>query len=148
MKHLKKLAYLLPLVSLIACNEKPRTAVEGTWKLLSATTIKNKNEVSVEKFEGQEMIKIINNSHFSFIRHDLENGKGKNPVFSAGAGTYKIDGKKYSEHLTFCNYREVEGMTVNFDIEINKDTLTMTGLEEKKEIGLSQTIIEKYIRVK
>src|SRR5690606_3992153 len=96
---------------------------------------------------GQKMIKILNKTHFSFLRHDLDSGKSTSPVFVAGGGRYSFEGQKYTEHLEYCNYREWEGHEFDFEIKFVGDTLIQQGVEEIKDLGVNRMIIEKYVRI-
>lgn len=93
------------------------------------------------------MLKIINDSHFAFVRHDLNKGTDTaNKIFSAGAGRYALKGNQYTEHLDFFDMREWEGHSFNFTISINNDTLVQQGIEKVENLGIDRLIIEKYIR--
>jgi hypothetical protein len=138
-----------------ACNDSVPTketpvvtnSLEGTWKLVSATTIKMTDTTVTDFATGQEMIKVINKSHFAFLRHDTNQGKDT-AIFSAGGGTYTLAGDKYTELLQYCSDRGWEGHTFNFTVSIKEDTLLQTGVEKLEKENVDQFIIEKYLRVK
>jgi hypothetical protein len=93
------------------------------------------------------MIKIINDSHFSFLRHDL--GKGKDTaIYEAGGGIYTLKDDTYTELLEFCSYREWVGRSFEFKVSIEKDTLVQKGKEKLPDLGIDRVIIERYVRVK
>ncbi len=120
----------------------------GTWKLLTGTLIE-KGDTSVTDYtKGVSFIKIINDSHFSFIQHDLKNGKDSTAVFSAGAGSYSLKDSLYTEHLEYCSAREWEGHDFTFTIDIRDDTLIQRGVEKIDSLGINRLNIERYIRVK
>jgi hypothetical protein len=151
----KKLAPFALCILFFSCTEKPaETAasslpLEGTWRLFSGTTITGKDTVNTDYTQGQQMLKILNDSHFAFVLHDLNKGQDTaNKIFSAGAGTYTLNGDQYSEHLDFCNQREWEGHTFNFTVAINNDTLVQQGVEKVENLGVDRLIIERYVRVK
>jgi len=123
-------------------------SLQGTWRLFSGTTITKGDTVVTDYTKGQQMIKIINKTHFAFMRHDLTNGKEANPVFEAGGGRYSLSGNHYTEHLDYCNLREWEGKSFDFTVSIRKDTLIQQGLEKVDEAGVNRIIIEKYLSVK
>lgn len=52
------------------------------------------------------MIKIINETHFSFLNHDMKKGKDSTKVFVAGGGRYTLEGDQYNEFLEYCSARE------------------------------------------
>jgi len=138
-----KLLFIGLLLFFISCSQKNEDQLLGTWKLLSSETIRT-NTTVVDTLPGQIMLKIINETHFSFLRHDLDS----NQVFVAGGGTYNLTDDKYTENLDFCNYREWENHKFDFNIKITNDTLVQKGVEELEEIGIKQTIIETYVKVK
>lgn len=93
------------------------------------------------------MIKIINATHFAFLKHDLTHGKDS-AIYESGAGKYTLEGNQYTEHLDFCNAREWEGHNFQFTVTISNDTLLQTGIEKLENLGVNRLIIEKYARVK
>lgn len=120
----------------------------GTWRLLTGVTVENKDTTLVDYTKGQELIKIITPTHFSFLRHDLNNGKDSTATFVAGGGKAKITSDKYTEYLTFCNYRDWEGGTFEFDYSIKNDTLIIKGIEKIEKLGVNHLNIETYIKEK
>ncbi|WP_421869730.1 hypothetical protein [Marinoscillum sp.] len=123
--------------------------IQGTWRLLSGTTIQGTDTTVTDYTRDQKVLKIINQTHFAFIRHDLSKGKDStNSIFVAGAGAYSLQGNKYTENLEFCSYRPWEGNNFSFEMEFNHDTLVQTGIEKIEELGVDQIIIERYVRNK
>lgn len=122
--------------------------VNGTWRLLSATIVEGGDTTVTDYQSGQMAIKIINDTHFSFFRHDLNKGKDSTAVFVAGAGSYSLKGNEYTEHLEYCNYREWEDNTFSFDLSLAGDTLIQTGIEKIEELGVDRINTETYIRIK
>lgn len=149
----KGIGFIIVVSMLISCSntgtmDKPAKTgkpIEGTWKLVSATTIKGKDSTVTDYTRGQEMIKVINGSHFAFLRHDLNQGKDT-AIFGAGGGTYTLSGDKYTEMLQYCNERGWEGHSFSFTVSIKGDTLLQTGVEKLEKENVDQFIIEKYIR--
>jgi len=129
-------------------HQQPPISLVGTWKLISGTTI-TKGDTSVVVYtKNQKMIKIINKSHFAFLRHDLKKGKDADSVYESGGGTYTLSGNKYTEYLEYCSAREWEDKKFQFNVTIKKDTLIQQGFEKVEETGVNHEIIEKYIRIK
>jgi len=146
---------LFLIITVISCkNENEPQPIEtkqnlvGTWRLISGLTIKGKDTAFTDYTQNQEMIKIINQTHFAFLRHDLNNGKDSLALYSAGGGTYDLDGSTYTEHLGFLNFREWEGHDFTFEITLKGDSLIQTGIERIEDLGIDQKIIETYIREK
>lgn len=146
---------LLITVVLMSCNTPPAEKAQtdnnlpilGTWKLISGTLIEKYDTAITDYTKGQKMIKIINDTHFSFLRHDLAKGKDS-AVYSSGGGSYTLAGDQYIEHLEFCDDRQWEGNSFKFTVKINNDTLIQTGIEKIDSLGINRLNIEKYVRVK
>src|ERR1041385_5039520 len=79
--------------------------IEGTWKLLTGTLIEKGDTTVTDYTKGKEFIKIINETHFAFLDHDLNKGKDSTAEFSCGGGSYSLDNDQYTEHLQYCNDR-------------------------------------------
>ncbi|HXS57339.1 MAG TPA: hypothetical protein VN726_14510 [Hanamia sp.] len=120
----------------------------GTWRLISGTTMDNKDTIVTDYTKDKSFIKIINDTHFSFLSHDLSKGKTPPALFSAGGGAYSLNGDEYTEHLEYCSDREWEGNDFKFKITINNDTLVQTGIEKIDSLGVNRINTEKYVRIK
>ena len=149
--------FMLITVILISCTSPTENAVsakaavplEGTWKLLTGTTIQKTDTTVTDYTKGKEFIKIINNNHFAFLSHDLDKGKDTaTALFSSGGGSYSLKDGAYTEHLEYCNDRQWEGNSFDFTIVINGDTLTQTGIEKVENLGINRMNIERYVRLK
>lgn len=144
------------LMIICSCNTQVKTEVkdsaslpiEGTWRLVSGRVTTKKDTTFTDYTKGQEMIKILNKTHFAFLRHDLSGGKQPDAVYAAGGGTYTLDGNKYSEHLAFFNDRNWENHDFHFTVEIKGDTLFQSGVEKIDSLGIDQVILETYVKVK
>lgn len=142
---------IISLLVLISCNNQQESQVPepiplvGTWELISATTIQG-DSVEHKDLSGKRMIKIINESHFAFLNHDINEKSDSLKFFVSGGGKYQLTGNQYVEFLEYCNFREWEGNTFEFTVEINGDTLTQRGFEKIEELGVDQEIIEVYLR--
>ncbi|MEP6682544.1 MAG: hypothetical protein ABJA35_04755 [Parafilimonas sp.] len=121
--------------------------MQGTWKLLTGTLIEKGDTTVTDYTKDKSFIKIINDTHFAFLMHDLNKGKDS-AEFSSGGGAYTLNDSAYTEHLEYCNDRQWEGNDFSFTITINNDTLTQTGIEKIDSIGVNRLNIEKYVRLK
>jgi hypothetical protein len=128
-----------PLILLIVCawscqkNEtaKEKNQLEGTWQLISGTLIEQGDTTVTDYTRDLQMIKIINDSHFAFLNHDLKKGKDSLAAqFVAGGGHYELNGDQYTEHLEYCSAREWEGNDFVFTVSVENDTLTQQGVEK------------------
>ncbi len=156
MRNYKNTAFVFMTAVLMACGaengkngsnaaEKPIT---GTWQLLTATIIENGDTSVTDYTKGVSFIKIINDTHFAFLQHDLNKGKDSASVFVAGGGSYSVKDSLYTEHLQYCSAREWEGNDFTFAITLNNDTLTQYGVEKVESAGVNRINIEKYVRIK
>ena len=153
---LKNLPLLL-ILALCACNQPKanhqstdRQPIAGTWQLLTDRIITKGDTVNTFPVKGssQGMIKMYNGTHFAFFMHDTSHGKVKTPVYDTGAGTYKLTGTDYSEHLEYCNYRDWENRDFKFKLTIRNDTLTQRGIERIDSLKVNHEIVETYVRIK
>lgn len=146
--------YCLAVISILltSCNTKntetteATVPIQGTWKLLTGTLIEKGDTTVTDYTKETEFIKIINDTHFAFLSHDLN--KDSVASFSAGGGHYTLKDGSYTEHLEYCNAREWEGNNFDFTVTINNDTLTQKGVEKIDSLGVNRLNIEKYVRVK
>jgi hypothetical protein len=143
----------ITFILLTSCNTNQNTEtlqatvpIQGTWKLLTGTLIEKGDTTVTDYTKTSEFIKIINDTHFAFLSHDLN--KDSVASFSAGGGHYTLKDSSYTEHLEFCNAREWEGNNFDFTITINNDTLTQKGIEKIDSLDVNRLNIEKYVRVK
>jgi len=147
---------LIILLVFISCNaatvnEESKQSIlpiEGTWKLLSGTTIEKGDSTITDYTTNLRFIKIINKTHFAFFSHDINKGKDSAAVFSSGAGNYSLTDSTYTEHLEYCNDRQWEDNDFKFIVTINNDTLIQKGIEKIENIGVNRINIEKYVRLK
>ena len=147
---------IIIVTGIISCGTAPQTndskqasvPITGTWKLFSGTLIEKGDTTVTDYTKNQSFIKIINNSHFAFLLHDLKNGKDSSAVFSSGGGSYSLKDSLYTEHLEYCSDRQWEGHDFQFTITIQNDTLTQKGVEKIEKIGVDRINIERYVRVK
>lgn len=122
--------------------------IEGTWKLLTGTTISKGDTTTIQYTQGQSFIKIINKSHFAFMDHDLDKGKDSaSAIYVSGGGPYTLNDTTYTEHLEYCSDRQWEGHDFGFTVSIHGDTLIQKGVEKAQDIGVNRINIEKYVRL-
>lgn len=128
--------------------KKTQIPIVGTWKLISGTTIE-KGDTVVTDYSGKiSFIKIINDTHFAFLKHDVAKGKDSAAQYGSGGGRYSLVDSLYTEHLEYCTGREWEGNDFSFTVTIKNDTLTQSGIEKIESAGINRINIEKYYRLK
>ena len=127
---------------------KPDIApIAGTWKLITGTLIEKGDTTVTDYTKNISFIKIINDTHFAFLQHDLNKGKDSAAVFVSGGGKYSLTDSSYTEHLEYCTAREWEGHDFTFSVTIKNDTLIQSGVEKVESAGIDRINIEKYVRV-
>lgn len=143
------LPLLLPFCMLLSCTSQPDAGIRmnGTWRLVSGTTITRGVSSVTDYTKETNMIKIINNDHFAFLKHDLNPPKDSSNHFDAGGGSYTLTGDQYTEHLDYYVDRNWEGKTFLFTVSIRNDTLIQRGMEKVEKEGIDREIIERYVRV-
>src|SRR4051812_15757468 len=62
--------------------------IVGTWQLISGTTIENGDTTVTNYQNNVSFIKIINNSHFAFLKHSLS--KDSSAGYDSGGGRYSL----------------------------------------------------------
>lgn len=150
-----KIAVLLSAAALISACKQPEQKKEdtanpiiGTWQLVSGVTI-SKGQTQPNSYpKDQQMIKIINATHFAFLNHIMNTPKDSTNKFDAGGGAYTLKGDQYTEHLDYYKDKAWEGKAFNFTITFSGDTLIQKGVEKVEGTNIDRTIIEKYLRVK
>ncbi len=150
---MKLAAFIFFTLVIFACSPRKEESkitppIVGTWKLLTGTLIEKGDTTITDYTKNLSFIKIINNTHFAFLNHDLSRGKDSSASFSAGGGAYELKDSSYTEHLEYCNAREWEGNDFHFTITIKDDTLIQRGVEKIESEGIDRLNIEKYVRVK
>ncbi|WP_149206484.1 hypothetical protein [Flavobacterium johnsoniae] len=145
----KAVSILVLIIAMTSCNsEKKHNPIEGTWRLISAETTEKDSTFSTFNSKTK-MIKIINETHFAFFNHDLNNGKDStNAVFFGGGGKYTLKDSTYTENLEFFNNRQWENNKFEFTVKIKNDTLIQKGIEKIEKLGVDRIITEKYVREK
>ena len=150
-----KRSIVLLLISFIlhSCGEESKipqqTAkpITGTWQLIKGTLIEKGDTTVTNYTKNTSFIKIINNTHFAFLQHDLNKGKDS-AVFVSGGGKYLLKDSVYTEHLEYCSARDWEGNNFTFTVALKGDTLIQKGVEKVVSEGINRLNIEKYVKVK
>jgi hypothetical protein len=147
---------ILGVLALTSCNtsqtpEKPTAPANpliGTWQLISGTTIQGKDTITTDYTKNKYNLKIINETHFAFVGHDLTKGKDSLHFYSSGAGPYTLKDSVYTESLQFCDERAWEGHDFTFTVVVQNDSLTQTGIEKIDSLNINRLNIERYVKVK
>ena len=145
------LAAMSCLFSMYAWTNRSTTfsiRLNGTWQLVSGITISKNDSLFTDYTKNQKMIKIINDSHFAFLSHDLGSKNDSTNNFDVGGGSYTLSGNQYTEHLDYYHDKNWEGKTFVFTVQMKKDTLIQSGIEKVEAAGIERKIIEKYVKVR
>jgi len=151
---MKLLCLLICPLLIMSCKQNTGTAgagtlpLQGSWQLVTGITITGKDSTITDYTQKRSFIKIINNTHFAFLQHDLAGGKDSaNASFTAGGGKYQLSDSTYTEHLEYCSDRQWENHDFTFTISIRNDTLVQQGVEKVESAGVNRINIEKYVRI-
>ena len=147
---MKSIAAFITILLYASCTT-PTTSlpITGTWQLLTGTLIEKGDTTVTDYTTNKRFIKIINDSHFAFLSHDVNKGKDSATAsFSAGGGKYSIKDSTYIEHLEYCNDRQWEQNDFQFTVSIHNDTLIQQGVEKIAGTNINRLNIEKYVRLK
>ena len=150
---MKSIAVVITLITSLlftsCATKKAPLPIIGTWKLLSGSLIEKGVNTVTDYTGNKQFIKIINDTHFAFMSHDLNKGKDSaTALFSAGGGKYSIKDSIYTEHLEYCNDRQWENNDFQFTVTIKNDTLIQQGVEKVEGTNINRLNIEKYVRMK
>jgi hypothetical protein len=149
-----KIVFVIIAIALTSCLgkkdsniSKTSNLVSGTWKLIKGTLIEKGDTTVTDYTKNISFIKIINDTHFAFLQHDLKKGQDSDAVFVSGGGRYSLTDSSYTEHLEYCSARNWEGNDFKFTITVKGDTLIQTGVEKVESEGVNRVNTERYIRV-
>ncbi len=73
--------------------------IVGTWQLITGTVIEKGDTIVTDYTKNISFLKIINDTHFAFLQHDLNKGKDSAAVFVSGGGAYSLTDSLYTAHL-------------------------------------------------
>ena len=146
---------LIAILIFTSCTTAPKNEtqkenklpINGTWKLLTGTLIEKGDTTITDYTKGRSFIKIINDTHFAFLMHDLNKGKDSTAEYVSGGGDYSLSDSLYIEHLVYCSDRQWEGNDFEFAVSIHNDTLVQQGVEKIDSLGVNRINIEKYVRL-
>jgi Lipocalin-like domain len=146
----KNLLLIIITFSFLSCEKKStgndsKLNIKGTWKLFEATIIEKGDTAITDYTKDISFIKIINDSHFAFLSHNIPSAKDSSSTYSSGGGKYSLTNDVYTEHLEYCSDKAWEGHDFQFKLEIHGDTLVQTGVEKVENAGVDRLNIEKYV---
>ena len=141
---MKKILFLSLIISLIivSCAQQQgvKSPIEGVWQVVSFQQMHGDTVIVQfgKDFTGGEM-KIWYGNYFNFVgQYKL----GDSIVNNYGGGTYKLDGNRYEENLTY-----PDPDTVKLLLDIKNDTITQTWpVDDNGQIIKSNHYIQKLAR--
>ena len=146
---MKKNLFLSMIISLIivSCTQQEvKSPAEGVWKIIGWERMKGDTLISKlgSEYTGSEMEIYSANSFVWVGRYQ------KDTTFSDnyGGGTYKIDGNRLEQKITFSVDPSMIGTTIRLLWEVKNDTATQTWpLDENWQLNKSWYGIQKWVRV-
>jgi len=72
-------------------------SIKGTWQLLTVLAIEGEDSVLTDYTQGVKGIKMLNDTHFAFFQHDLNQGEDT-AIYVSGGGPYSFVDGIYPEH--------------------------------------------------
>ena len=140
---MKKVIFFGMIVTLVivSCAQEEKSPIEGNWQVVSWERIRGDTLAFnlPGTITGSEM-KIWSKTHFAFV------GRYKSDTIfndNYGGGTYKLDGNKYEESLSYPSQT-----TVRLLLEIKNDTvITSWPVDENWQVDRSNYNIQKLTRL-
>lgn len=134
--ELTKFLYILfvLLVLIIGCQAKqqdnasvPETeetasSLEGAWELIDATYGLPDDTVKFSQPDSPIQLKIFSNGHYAHVMNNRDD-----TFIGASAGTYKIEGNRYTETTFWSSTPENIGSVTTFVFDVEGDSLYMQG---------------------
>lgn len=140
-------------IGLVGCAAEKAGPLEGAWELVDAKYTPADPNFSLTR---QRQIKILTKTHWAYLSQDRSTAKltsGSDAellvaakAFSAGGGTYKLDGATYTEHVEFFATPNFVGSTITYHIKWEGDEWIQTGTFPVKALGLGDKDVEMYER--
>lgn len=131
--------------------------LEGAWELVADKTTPAD---AAFPLETDRQIKILTRNHWAFFSQQrtlpkTPGGTAKEwadaaKSFSAGAGTYTLDGDSYTETIEFFVQPKFVGAKIKFKVTWNGDEWTQSGTLPLKSLGVADhdvDIQETYRRI-
>ncbi|MDP2562495.1 hypothetical protein [Psychrobium sp. 1_MG-2023] len=100
----------------------------GTWQLLSGEYVDHNGELINYADLKLKSLKTINANHFSFIT------KSGDEFWSAGAGTYQVEGNLYIETPIHTSYKIPANQQYTFSFELKGDKWYSSRFDGKKRV--------------
>ena len=115
---------------LVGAPALPCDPLAGAWELVYAVH-KDESGRVVEEMKGgaDKSMKILSKRHFSFITQDKDE-----KIVVAGAGTYSLEGGKYTEVVSFTSMDRLMGKTYRFNCAMKDELWIHTGKEDHLQI--------------
>jgi hypothetical protein len=145
-------------IGLQGCDHHKANPLEGAWELVDAKYTPADPAFSLSRYR---QIKILTGTHWAFLSQDKSapkmTGGGDTELlaaaktFSAGGGTYTLQGDAYTERVEFFYIPNFVGASLKFKIKWDGDEWIQTGTIPVKALGLGDKdmeLYERYRRVK
>ncbi|MDP4291444.1 MAG: hypothetical protein Q8908_10225 [Bacteroidota bacterium] len=143
---MKKIIFLV-LIAFLAIGsyaQKKMASIEGAWKMVFTPNYFDPNAVLEGKVPGSQ-IKMWSKEIFLFVGHfEMDTTKQE----SFGGGTYKLNGKRYEENITYHFMKPLIGQNMKMLLEIRHDTLIQRWPVDENWKLVKGYYTEQYVRLK
>jgi hypothetical protein len=124
--------------------------IEGSWQLMRETLTVGDNEYVTFDGKNRQMIKVFNQSHFSFASIGKQRPRFDSYLltdeqkitaydnFSGSMGRYTINNDILIEHIEFSSFPNYEGISIPFNVNIDGNTLIQQGSYPLILLGLGK----------
>jgi hypothetical protein len=140
-------------IGLQGCAPEKASALEGAWELIDAKYTPADPTFSLSSYR---QIKILTKTHWAFLSQERSAQKMTSgsdaellaaaKTFSAGGGTYILEGDTYTEHVEFFGIPNFVGTALKFKIKWEGDEWIQTGILPIKALGMGDKDVELYER--
>ena len=134
---------LIALIATVSCISGKKSPLEGTWRMVNIVPHQNA-DTSFQAFSKNGQIKTFSKEYFTFVGHT----EVDTSIYEGyGAGTYKLNGNKYVEHILYHDTKSLIGTKYKALDEIRNDTLFHTQPLDDNWKPVKGTVTEKYVRL-
>lgn len=153
MKNHVVAAFIIYGMYLMGCHDTPQPTQEasaraeslpslvGAWEYVTSEVVLPDTVITVGTTDDRVGLYLYSESHWAFVGSSPDGGE----LLHAGRGTYTVDGNRYTEFIQYHTMPEMIGTSVDFEFEIDGDTLKKVGYfpvwEKIKPLAGDETVV-------